>query len=230
MTPGLFKENLKRCFSVNLTSKELAYVVQLYDSKNCGEVDSKEFLTRFLTEGKKVRFEKHRIFLEGQRKAIKEAKIEEERKLADLWDKAEFKTDGKFTSSDMDSAMEKICEQAEKFDKTHSSAPSLSGFTGGAMKPGEFRELVRRTFNLPLTPTELNAIVSEYRYDKNAKTIDTKKFLNFFTKLGFDLRATTKQKALEKQRRDEAEREVERQRKVLLSLLLTSLSFLSLLS
>jgi len=217
MTPGLFKENLKRCFNVNLTSKELGYVVQLYDTKNCGEVDSKEFLTRFLTMGKKERFEKHRIFLEGQRKAIKEAKIEEERKLAELWDKAEFKTDGKFSSEDMDNAMEKICEQAEKFDKSHSSAPSLNGFTGGAMKPGEFRELVRRTFNVALTPTELNAIVAEYRFDKAAKTIDTKKFLNFFTKLGFELRAKTKQQTLEKQRRDEAEREKERQRKLRLA-------------
>lgn len=217
MTAGLFKENLKRCFNVNLTSKELGYVVQLYDTKNSGEVDSKEFLTRFLTMGKKERFEKHRIFLEGQRKAIKEAKLEEERKLAELWDKAEFKTDGKFTAADMDSAMEKICEQAEKFDKSHSSAPSLSGFTGGAMKPGEFRELVKRTFNVPLTPTELNAIVAEYRYDKAAKTIDTKKFLNFFTKLGSELRAKTKQQTLEKQRREEAEREKERIRKLKLA-------------
>ena len=75
--------------------------------------------------------------------------------------------------------MEKVKVASAKFDKTHPAAPSTAGFTGGAMKPGEFRELVRRTFNLWLKPQELAAIVHNFPFDAERKSgkLDSKAFL-----------------------------------------------------
>ncbi len=45
-----------------------------------------------------------------------------------------------------------------QYDANHPSALGLDGFERNAVEPGEFKELVRRTFNLKLTGREVGAV------------------------------------------------------------------------
>lgn len=79
-----------------------------FDKRKTGTIDSKEFLIKFLSMGKKIRDEKRKEFLEKQRIAIKEAAEEEERKLNENFEKAELKVDYDFNECHLDSAFAKF--------------------------------------------------------------------------------------------------------------------------
>ena len=92
---------------------------------------------------------------------------------------------------------------------------SVKGFTGGPMKPGEFRDLVRRSFGLALTPQETASLVYHLNHDKEKKSsdcIDSKAFCILFMKLGHQNRSAMKNEHIEKQRQAEQEMEKERLR------------------
>lgn len=217
LSPGLFRENLKRVFNILATPKEIGYLMDEYDKAKNGKIDSKEFMIKFLASGKRIRDEKRRQFLEETRLAQKQAVEEEERKVSALWDKAELQVDYETTGADLKSAIEKMAEASFKYDKTHPSAPSLDGFSGGPIKPGVFRELVRRAFNIWFEPKELGAVVKRYQHEKLRNMVDGKVFLIAFMKLGFDGRARNKAHTLQKQRQDELTRKHEAEMKLHMS-------------
>lgn len=163
MTAGLFKENLKRVFSINLSIGELGFLMNEFDKDKGGTIDTAEFLVTFFGYGKKRRAEKHTKLLEKQRRAEVEAKKEAERLLAEQWAKAELKVVWEFDEADRKSALDKMRAAGAKYDKSHPSSPSLAGFQGGPMTPGIFRELVKRSFNLYFTPKELAAVAREFQ-------------------------------------------------------------------
>ena len=85
-----------------------------------------------------------------------------------------------------------------------------------------FRELLKRTFNVSLTPYELGACVKyfefgrdnfveerEYEANDNSVPIDCKAFLVHFFQLGFSGRAKDRTKQLRKQRDDNSKRDRE---------------------
>lgn len=217
LSPGLFRENLKRVFNILATPKEIGYLMDEYDKAKIGKIDSKEFMIKFLGTGKRIRDEKRKAFLEETRLAQKLAAEEEERKLNALWDKAELSVDYDTTGADLKSAIEKMTEASFKYDKTHPSAPSLDGFSGGPIKPGVFRELVRRAFNIWFEPKELGAVVKRYQHEKLRNMVDGKVFLIAFMKLGFDARARVKAQTLQKQRQDELTRKHDAEMKLHMS-------------
>jgi hypothetical protein len=152
MPPGLFRENLKRVFNIQASPREIGYLMTLFDKDRTGKIDSKEFMLKFQTIGKTLRGDKRKAFLAEKRAAEKAAKKEEEDKLDAQWAKAELKVDYDCQASDYNSALDKMTAASVKYDKTHPSAPSLDGFSGGPIKPGVFRELMRRAFNVYFTP------------------------------------------------------------------------------
>ena len=78
------------------------------------------------------------------------------------------------------------------------------------MESGQFRELIKRIFNLALKPKEFGAILDEY--DFKMKGVNSSEFLKMFLKLGVDEREKTHLAQLNKQRReDEARLEKEKQ-------------------
>ena len=216
MTPGIFRENMKRCFGIKLNPSELGYCVATYGDKKDMKIRSPAFLTTFLRQGKAARYEKQTAALVKQRRLIKEAKEREEAVLKAQSEGAEFKVDlNDFADSDLESALGKMQLASSKF---HEHTSTLTGFTGGPMKPGEFRELVRRSFGLALTPKETAALIAEFPFKPddpkmNPGELDSKKFLIKFMKLGHDARNALKNAAMENQRRAEAFAEKEKIRK-----------------
>lgn len=214
MPPGLFRENLKSCFNIKASPKEIGYLMELFDTTKSGTVNTKDFLIKFQSLGKQVRDEKRREFLKKKRQAEKEAAKESEEKIANLWKKKEMDIDYDYGPEDFASAIEKFTYASTKYDKAHPSAPSLDGFSGGPIKPGVFRELLRRAFNIVLTAKELASVLNRYCTDKNPNLIDGKKFLISFMKLGFDNRARMKTQIIEQQRFSVAQQKQEEEIKL----------------
>jgi Ca2+-binding EF-hand superfamily protein len=214
MPAGIFRENMKRCFNVKLNPSELGYCIVTYGDKQKMEVESPSFLTKFLRMGKAARYEEQTAFLKKQRKMIKEAKYQEEKKLKDQAEGAEFKVDlSDFKDTDLETALDKMTMASTKF---HEPMSSVKGFTGGPMKPGEFRDLVRRSFGLALNPQETASLVNYLNADPKNRTsdcIDSKAFCILFMKLGHQNRAAMKNDHAERQRQATQDMEKEKVRK-----------------
>lgn len=90
---------------------------------------------------------------------------------------------------------------------------SLDGFEQKQMKPHVFREMIKRTFGVVLTPGELGACMHYFDPKKNG-TISSKKFLIYFLKLGIVERELTHKSDLEKLKADSLLREREHTEKL----------------
>jgi hypothetical protein len=127
MTAGIFHENLRRVFGITTTPKEMGALLTMFETSADGHIKCGNFLIKFLQIGKAIRDEKHKIFLEKQRLAIKAAKKEHQDKIDAQFAKAELKVDFNFSAQDLTNAFEKMKDAAFKFDKSHPSAPSTVG-------------------------------------------------------------------------------------------------------
>ena len=101
-----------------------------------GSIDCKKFVNQFLKAGTKLRSERHLLVLERQR--AEESKIHREiQRRKDLISEGEvfiLQVSGTDLTGgdnpDLQSALKKMGAASESIDMTHSSSPSLKGFTG----------------------------------------------------------------------------------------------------
>lgn len=216
MGPAEFRENLRKTFNLHVTNRELAYLMDKYGSSmRKGMVSSSEFLTHFLSLGFKERNKRRVDSLEKQREAMKKAKEEEEKKLEALASKSDVVVDWNFSMEDRQFALDKITVAAAKFDKFHPAAPSVKSFEGGPLTAGVYREAMRRTFNVWLTPRELAAMMKEFAFndDESLELLDPKRFMVSFLRMGVSARDKAKILALQEQKRIQAEERQEAERK-----------------
>jgi Ca2+-binding EF-hand superfamily protein len=213
MTPGIFRECMKRAFGMRLTPGEVAYLVTLFDTTHTNHITCQEFLNRFITMGAQKRYERHTEFLQKERASHKEKKALEEQRLRAQADRSELKIDWHYNQEDLLSAKQKMIDCAAKFDKNHPAAPSLEGFTVGYLTAGQFRELAKQAFKLHLEPKELAAVIRQFPYNDEATTLDPKAFVVAFTKMGTEERDRIKAAKLAQQRETLEREEAEKQRK-----------------
>ena len=158
LTPLEFKKALRRTFNITLTPKEMGAMVAFFDKDHKHEVNCQAFLTKFVSLGAEERGRVHLEQLLSCRDAEKKAKEDHLKKITDLASKTLNDVDFDYTMDDLRSAQAKARVAAAKFDASHPAAPGLEGFECKFIRGGEFRELVRRTFNLKLTQKEVGAI------------------------------------------------------------------------
>jgi Ca2+-binding EF-hand superfamily protein len=218
MMPGVFRENIKSIFGVRATPKEIGYLLELYDKDKSGRISTRDFLIKFFALGQEIRDSKKRATLIQQREVLKAAKAEEEMKLIHLVEKSDYQIDRNYTSEDYREAIRRMTIASEKYDKAHPSAPNLDGFTGGPLSPGAFRELMKRAFQIYLTPKEVAAILDKNRMETNSEMVDGKKFLIMFMKLGQEARARRRTAQLIEQRKFQKEQIQEQERKLRMAL------------
>ena len=116
------------------------------------------FVTTFTTLGAAEKYKIRAEQLTRQREENRIRKEEEAKKVLTLASKVKHEAEFEFSDADRTTAMEKLTIAAKKYDPNHPSAQALHGFEVNAMQPAEFKELVRRTFNLKLTSPEVGAI------------------------------------------------------------------------
>ena len=183
LSAAVFREMLKRTFNIKVTGKELGSLVDLFDSDKSKRIDCTKFVVKFTGMGFEERDKVHQEQLQKKKDALAKEKKEmyDQLKKGDaLLPKTDINYD--FEKSDFNSAMEKIRVEASKYDRTHPSAPSLQGFQGSNLAPVDFKDQLRRAFNIQLAPRELGALVKYF--DSSATgSVDAVEFLLHFSKI-----------------------------------------------
>ena len=220
MHPPLFRDMVFRTFGVTLSPGEAGAVIKYFDKDGDGTVDGGEFLLLFTKLG----------FNEKGRRFAERKKEKERRDLQDKqwWIKREReinqmnakKVDRSFTPAHKELALQKIAKCAVDFNVDPINSLALQSFQGSVMEPHVFKEMLRRTFNLKMSPGELGAIISIFDKDGDGE-IDGAEFLNQFFKIKHqerdrraEARREEQRKAEEKAIREAEERENERLRKL----------------
>lgn len=184
MPPHIFKEQLKMIFNVKVTLPELWALVSFYDRNNTGEIHCKEFISQFLSTGFAERERVTRKWRkEKQQRKLMEEKLhqqKEEEKRLKAWSEVDFD----FLESDFDAALWKFLMVGFNFDRRQVGPNGLK-FDVETWNPAEFREVLKRTFNVKITARELGAFVNYFDTMQN-KTVHVSTFLNMFTHVRVD--------------------------------------------
>ena len=213
LTPASFREVVKKAFNLVFTQEELLSVIKRFSDDTGNNVSCSKFLIHFIKTGAEERDKIKLLQLEKQRHDNYLRKSEHERKMKESEDKVMLTLSDKYSEADQDKAFEKLTIAAKKYDRSHPGAMSLDGFDEKELKPHVFREMIKRTFGLILTPAELAATVSHYD-PKNTGKVSSKKFLIHFLKLGIAERNKDLTTNLQKLREDAEIREREAREKL----------------
>lgn len=139
-------------FNLKLTAKELGALISKFDKDGDHTISCPEFLVEFFRCGFAERSKRRLNVLERDRRERAkqlEAEAERERLKAE---KAALKVDYDFTERDADSAIGQIEAAATLYDRNAAGTVQLDAFEGAELGPAEFREQLKRVFNIQLTP------------------------------------------------------------------------------
>ena len=199
MTPPVFKDQLCRCFSIQLSSKELGALTDHFDKDKSGNINCQDFLVTFFRMGfdeKSRRLKEYRDE-EKRLKEEREYKVKEEQ--AQLAKKNSLKVSYIFSKADKDSALKKLREAARLTD---TSGGAMKAFETKFMQPHEFKEQLKRVFNLKITAPELGALMKIFDVDGDG-TITCAEFSKIFCSMGHAEREREIKEYREKQKRAE---------------------------
>jgi len=195
-----FREQLRQNLNVILTDEELGALVYLFDKNGDGFIDTVEFKNEFFRLGKQDRdkFNHHKA-QEKEKHKKRKAKLEAKQK-AYLERFSKSNVSDTWTEAQQANAIKKIAHVAFSYD---SFKGGLEGFANAKhLSPTEFKEIMRRKFEMYLTPEETGALAD--MFDRNdIGMIDTSEFVYQFFKIGRREREyhfnIQKQKTLENQ-------------------------------
>ena len=181
MSAAIFREMLKRSFFMAVTDRELAALMSLFLKNEKNELICQDFMLKFNQLGFERRSERRLRQLELQRSMTAKSRDEEAAKKKMLADKTVVEVDTGFSKEDFDSAFSKLRGIAAHYELGSSTAPSLQGFMGSDMTPGEFKDMLFRTFSVALSLGELGALLTYFDSSGNG-LVDTQDFLAYFYK------------------------------------------------
>lgn len=181
LMPTEFREQLKRNFRINLTDAELGALVFLFDRDGNNTVDSVEFINEFFKIGKQERNKMNLLHKEEKEQILNKIKKNQETRDNFFLEKAETRTAEKWTDDHEKSAVQKVSRIAFVFDRFKDTG--LEEFYECAyLTCREFRELMRKNFNVYLSPEEVSALF--HFFDKESKDkLDCKQFLCMFFRM-----------------------------------------------
>jgi Ca2+-binding EF-hand superfamily protein len=196
LAPGIFREMIRRTFNIQLNPRELAAMLTVFESDKDGNIDTRNFVTKFMRIGLEKREEFKLEMLQKQRNLMKKHKLEREEKIANQWKKMEAMVDidFQFGPEDEERAMRKLVKAAMKYEKNAVSSPSLEGFSCVYLQPGAFKEMLKRTFNLHVNGKQLGSLVKRFEHPDHVNSVDCSMFVINFLALGHQERR--KQKAI----------------------------------
>lgn len=186
LNPTEFREQLRRTFGIELSNAELGAIVMYCDKDNSGKVKAATFKNEFFRLGKQERLKNYlRHHAERQRIQATQAqkRLEREQRMIEM---TKFKMASVWTKEEEESAIKKISEVASSYDPQ--SLGGLGGFVnGGELTPTQFREQLKRNFQIYLSAGELAAVFDKFDSDKSG-TINCSEFLFHFFRMGRNLK------------------------------------------
>ncbi|GMH77158.1 hypothetical protein TrRE_jg4467 [Triparma retinervis] len=212
MHPPLFRDMIFRTFGVTLNAGEAGAVIKYFDKDGDGTVDGTEFLLLFTKLGfnEKTRRFKERKKEKERRDALD--KIWWEKREMEIQQNNEKKVDRSFTPAHKELALKKIAACAIDFNVDPISSLALQAFQGSVMQPHVFKEMLKRTFELKLSPGELGAVISIFDQDGDGE-VDGAEFLNQFFRIKHQERDRRAESRRERQRRADMRVQMEAEKK-----------------
>lgn len=182
MPPHVFKEQLKLVFGIKLTGKELGALMSYFDEYNEGVVNCQSFVVQFLKTGFEERNrarKEYRALLKAREEKLK---IKEEEKLKKEALRQLGEVDYEFNELQFDSALSKLLAMCHAFDGRTLGPAGWKAFEAATLTPSEFKEMMRRTFNIHLNPPELGAMVTYFDMEMTGM-VSCFHFLNSFVQM-----------------------------------------------
>ena len=182
MPPHVFKEQLKLVFGIKLTPPELGALMAYFDKFGEGSVNCTNFQIQFLRTGfeerNRVRKE-YRELLKTREERVQKVemkKVEKEtlRQLKEV--------DYEFTETTFDSSLQKLVAMCHSFDGRTLGPAGWKAFDSASLNPSQFKEMMKRTFNVHLNPQELGAMVTYFDTEMTG-SVSCVHFLNCFVQM-----------------------------------------------
>lgn len=190
---------LKLTFNLKVDRAELGAILRDFNPSVEKDIPASEFLRYFIRLGIDGRDQLKAIQRSKQMKLTQQAEEEAQKKLAQTAAKLSLEADYNFSNQDEKSAIEKLKSCSSKYDRYAPGAVALDGFECESLDASDFKDLVRRVFNLTLSSSELGFLMKKYDELNNGR-VYCKKFLNDFLKMGQEVRYKMYMEQLEMQR------------------------------
>ena len=182
MLPHVFKEQLKRVFNIRLSPPELGALMSYFDKDGDGCVNCAEFLIQFFRTGFEQRSKTRKYWRELKNaKAERKAKEEADR-LRENEARAMADVDYNFTEDHFDSALMMMIRMCYHFEHRQLGPAGLKAFEADMVTPSEFREMLKRSFNMLPNSHQLGALVT-YWDPGMIGMVSCRAFLNSFTQM-----------------------------------------------
>jgi Ca2+-binding EF-hand superfamily protein len=182
MLPHVFKEQLKRVFNIRLSPPELGALMSYFDKDGDGYVNCSEFLIQFFRTGFEQRSKTRTYWRELKKSnAERKAKAEEDR-LKENEARAMADVDYNFSEDHFDSALMMMIKMCYQFEHRQLGPAGLKAFEADMVTPSEFREMLKRSFNMLVNSHQLGALVT-YWDPGMIGMVSCRAFLNSFTQM-----------------------------------------------
>jgi hypothetical protein len=203
-----FREMLKLTFNLKIDRSELGAILMDMCKEEVQDVPGNDFLRYFFRVGYQAREEEKKQQRLKQQQLDQKAEEERIKKLEEAKNKMKLNVDYNFSAEDEVNAMEKLRIGSEKYDKNAPGAVALDGFDCEEITPADFRELLKRVFNVTLTNSEFGFVIQKYDAKKSGN-LHSKTFLTHMLQLGRESRHKSHMEQLQKQRKliEQAEKE-----------------------
>ena len=182
MPPHVFKEQLKLVFGIKLSPPELGALMAYFDKDGAGSIKCSDFVIQFLRSGieERNRVQKEYRALLKRKERMLQLKEEERVKKEALRQMSEV--DYEFTEAQFDSALRKLINMCHSFDGRTLGPAGWKAFESSSLNPSEFKEMMKRTFNIHLNSQELGALVTYFDVEM-AGVVSCFHFLNCFVQM-----------------------------------------------
>ena len=180
MAPHIFKEQLRGCFGVKVSLQELSAILHYFGHDEY--LDCKDFVIRFVKMGLDER-SKLMVKWRLEDKAKREkAQADEEAALEKNGMRGKVDIDFNFKEQDFNSALEKLINMAYSFDSRNVGPGFKKIFEVSSLSPGEFKETLKRVFNVKVNSSELGVLVSYFDLSMSG-VVSTSAFMSSFMKM-----------------------------------------------
>ena len=200
LTPSEFKDQLKQCFGIKVTAKELGALMRHFDINDDGFLTCQEFLVKFFRLGFLERTKRLTEDRE-EKKRFEEMRAKQAREKIEAKEKYnQSKVNYEFSEKDKESALIKLKHAAKMFDRQAPGAPSLSAFDLSEMPAYVFADQLKQTFHMKLSPHEMGGIMQVFDVDGNG-LISCQEFTKIFLAMGFAEREADSRAARAKEKK-----------------------------
>jgi len=215
MAPHEFKEQLKRVFNLKLSPPEMGAIISIFDANSTDMIPCSDFAKTFLAMGFAERAARDKNNIVRQREAEAQRIAEMEQKLQEQASKnnqIDIPVGKVPTQEDLDNMQLKVREAAMWFEKGAPGSPNLEAFEAKTMPLALFKDQLRTSFKLTLTPIELIALLQEYKLlaavagqeESSLGEVVSESFMQVFLRLGFEERYAKEKRWRELQRANDA--------------------------